>query len=173
VGNTDDPKKGVRYLLEAMTRLPGKVLLKIVDDGAPSKTFAPDLVRRLGLGGRVAFTGKLSAEDLRREYQSAQITVVPSLYEGFGLPAAESLACGTPVVATTAGALPEVVGEEGTGILVPPRDPPALAAAIAQALDDEGWSERMGRAGRERMVNLFSWRSVAERTVEVYRELIS
>jgi glycosyltransferase involved in cell wall biosynthesis len=173
VGNTDDPKKGVRYLLEAMTHLPAKVRLKIVDDGAPSKTFAPGLVRRLGLGGRVVFTGKLSAEDLRREYQSALVTVVPSLYEGFGLPAAESLACGTPVVATMAGALPEVVGEEGTGILVPPRDPPALAAGVTQALDDEGQRERMGRAGRERMVNLFSWRSVAERTVEVYKELIS
>ena len=172
VGNTDDPKKGVRYLLEAMTHLPEKIRLTIVDDGFPCKTFAPDLARRLGLGGRVTFTGKLSAEDLRREYQSAQITVVPSLYEGFGLPAAESLACGTPVVGTTAGALPEVVGEEGTGILVPPRDARALTAGIQQALEDEGQREKMGKAGRERMVNLFSWRSVAERTVEVYKELI-
>ena len=171
VGNTDDPKKGVRYLLDAMTLMPDQVRLKIVDDGAPTKTFAPDLVRKLGLGGRVTFTGKLSAEDLRREYQSARVTVVPSLYEGFGLPAAESLACGTPVVATTAGALPEVIGEEGAGILVPPRNPSALAAGIERALEENGQRERMGKAGRERMVNLFSWRSVAERTVEVYKEL--
>jgi len=172
VGNTDDPKKGVRYLLEAMTHLPEKVRLTIVDDGPPLKSFAPDLARKLGLGGRVIFTGKLSAEDLRQEYRSAGVTVVPSLYEGFGLPAAESLACGTPVVATTAGALPEVVGEGGTGILVPPRDARALAAGIQQALVDPAGSERMGRAGRERMMSLFSWRSVAERTVEVYKELI-
>jgi glycosyltransferase involved in cell wall biosynthesis len=173
VGNTDDPKKGIRYLLEAMTHLPEKIRLTIVDDGTPLKTFAPDLARKLGVAGRVTFTGKLSAEDLRREYQSAQVTVVPSLYEGFGLPAAESLACATPVVATTAGALPEVVGEEGTGFLVPPRDARALAAGIQQALEDEGGREKMGRTGRERVVNLFSWRSVAERTVEVYKELMS
>jgi glycosyltransferase involved in cell wall biosynthesis len=172
VGNTDDPKKGVRYLLEAMTHLPQNIRLTLVDDGAPLKTFAPDLVRRLGLSGRVTFTGKLSPEDLLREYRSARVTVVPSLYEGFGLPAAESLACGTPVVATTAGALPEVVGEEETGILVPPRDSRALAAGISQLLDDRGQGERMGRAGRDRMVALFSWRSVAERTVEVYKELM-
>jgi len=173
VGNTDDPKKGIRYLLEAMTYLPEKIHLTIVDDGAPLKTFAPDLARRLGLGGRVTFSGKLSAEDLRREYQSAQVTVVPSLYEGFGLPAAESLACATPVVATTAGALPEVMGEEGTGILVSPRDARALAGGIQRALDDPGQREEMGRAGRKRMMNLFSWKSVAERTSGVYKELIS
>jgi len=172
VGNTDDAKKGARYLLEAMTLLPQKVSLTIVDEGAPFKTYAPDLVRKFGIRSRVKFTGKLSSEDLRREYHSAQITVVPSLYEGFGLPAAESMACGTPVVATSAGALPEVVGEDGTGVLVPPRDARALAMAIRQVLEDGGQRERMAKAGRERVENLFSWRKVAERTVEVYKELL-
>ncbi len=171
VGNTDDPKKGARYLLQAMTFLPEKVNLTIVDEGAPSKTYAPDLVRKLGIRRRVKFTGKLSSEALRREYHSSQLTVVPSLYEGFGLPAAESMACGTPVVTTSAGALPEVVGEDGAGILVPPRDAQALAMAIRQALEDGGRRERMAKAGRERVENLFSWRKVAERTVEVYQEL--
>jgi glycosyltransferase involved in cell wall biosynthesis len=82
------------------------------------------------------------------------------------------MACGTPVVATTAGALPEVVGEEGTGILVPPRDARALAQGIEQALEDEGRRGRMGKAGRERVASLFSWRRVAERTVRVYEELM-
>jgi glycosyltransferase involved in cell wall biosynthesis len=168
VGNTDDPKKGILYLLRAMAYLPEKITLRIVDDGAPVKSFAPDLVKKLGLGRRVAFTGKLSAEALREEYRSAQVTVVPSLYEGFGLPAAEAMACGTPVVATTAGALPEVVGEEGTGILVSPRD----ARALEQALEDEGRRGKMGKAGRERVESLFSWRRVAERTVRVYEELM-
>jgi glycosyltransferase involved in cell wall biosynthesis len=172
VGNTDDPKKGVPYLLHAMAYLPEKITLRIVDDGAPLKSFAPDLVKKLGLGRRVTFTGKLSAEALREEYRSARVTVVPSLYEGFGLPAAEAMACGTPVVATTAGALPEVVGEEGAGLLVPPRDPQALAQGIRQILEDREQAEKMGRSGRERVEQLFSWRSVAERTVAVYKELI-
>ncbi|NWF56399.1 MAG: glycosyltransferase family 4 protein [Syntrophaceae bacterium] len=172
VGNTDDPKKGVGYLLEAMTFLPERVNLTIVDEGAPFKTHAPDVARKLGIQRRVTFTGKLSPEALRREYQKAQLTAVPSLYEGFGLPAAESMACGTPVVATSAGALPEVVGEDGAGILVPPRNPQALATAILQVLEDGGQRERMAEAGRERVENLFSWRKVAERTVEVYKELI-
>jgi MMP alpha-(1->4)-mannosyltransferase len=172
VGNTDDPKKGARYLLQALTLLPEKVNLTIVDEGGPAKTYAPDLVQKLGIFRRVTFTGKLSPENLRREYHSAQVTVVPSLYEGFGLPAAESMACGTPVVATSAGALPEVVGEDGAGILVPPRDAKALAMAIRQVLEDRGQRERMAKAGRERVENLFSWRKVAERTVEVYRELL-
>jgi glycosyltransferase involved in cell wall biosynthesis len=172
VGNTDDPKKGVGYLLAAMTFLPERVNLTIVDEGAPFKTHAPDVARKLGIQRRVYFTGKLSPEALRREYQKAQLTAVPSLYEGFGLPAAESMACGTPVVATSAGALPEVVGEDGAGILVPPRNPQALATAILQVLEDGGQRERMAEAGRERVENLFSWRKVAERTVEVYKELI-
>lgn len=172
VGNTDDTKKGARYLLEAMTLLPQKVNLTIVDEGAPFKTYAPDLVQKLGIRHRVKFTGKLSSEDLRREYHSAQVTAVPSLYEGFGLPAAESMACGTPVVATSAGALPEVVGEDGTGVLVPPRDARALAMAIRRVLEDGDQRERMAKAGRERVENLFSWRKVAERTVEVYKELL-
>ncbi len=170
VGNTDDSKKGIVYLLRAMTLLPEKVTLSIVDDGTPRKTYAPDLVRKMGLAHRVSFTGKISAEDLRERYQTAQVTVVPSLYEGFGLPAAESMACGTPVVATRAGALPEVVGEDGTGLLVPPRDPQSLAAGVEQILENDSARGKMEDAGRNRVERLFSWRSVAERTVGVYRE---
>lgn len=171
VGNTDDPKKGILYLLRAMDRLPEKVTLTIVDDGAPVKTYAPGLVRKLGLTRRVTFTGKVSPEDLREQYIRAGATVVPSLYEGFGLPAAESMACGTPVVAARAGALPEVVGENGTAVLVPPRDPQALSRAVLELLEDGGRRKEMARAARERVESLFSWRSVAERTVAVYEEL--
>jgi glycosyltransferase involved in cell wall biosynthesis len=83
------------------------------------------------------------------------------------------MACGTPVVATHAGALPEVVGKEGAGILVPPRDPQALAAAILKVLQDEASRKKMGVLGRQRVENLFTWAKVAERTVEVYKELIN
>ncbi len=172
VGNTDDSKKGVVYLLRAMTLLPEEITLNIVDDGAPRKTYAPDLVRKMGLNHRVRFTGKISPEALREQYQTAQVTVLPSLYEGFGLPAAESMACGTPVIATRGGALPEVVGEDGTGLLVSPRDPQALATGVGQILENGSAIRRMEEAGRNRAERLFSWRSVAERTVEVYRELL-
>ena len=171
VGNTDDPKKGVLYLFRAMAMLPRDITLTVVDEG--TKTYAPGLVRSLGLNGRVEFTGKISPEDLRDRYRTARLTVVPSLYEGFGLPAAESMACGTPVVATRAGALPEVVGEDGTGVLVPPRDPEALARGISRLLECGADAlEKIAAAGRQRVDSLFSWRAVAGRTVEVYNELI-
>jgi glycosyltransferase involved in cell wall biosynthesis len=172
VGNTDDSKKGIAYLLRAMTLLPDFVTLTVVDEGTPVKTYAPQLVQNLGLSSRVTFTGKISAEILRGFYNSSEVVVLPSLYEGFGLPAAEAMACGTPVVATRTGALPEVVGEEEGGVLVPPRDPQALAAAIFKILRDETIRGKMGMRGRQRVESLFTWPKVAERTVEVYRELI-
>jgi glycosyltransferase involved in cell wall biosynthesis len=172
VGNTDDSKKGILYLLQALTLLPEMVTLTIVDQGKPFKTYAPELVQRLGLASRVTFTGKVSAEELRQLYVSAEAVILPSLYEGFGLPAAESMACGTPVIATRAGALPEVVGEDGAGILIPTRNSQALAQAILEVLRDPPRREKMGIAGRQRVERLFTWERVAERTVEVYKELL-
>ncbi len=131
-----------------MTLLPDSVTLTVVDEGAPFKTYAPQLTQKLGLTSRVAFTGKFPRKVLRRFYTTSEVVVLPSLYEGFGLPAAESMACGTPVVATRAGALPEVVGEEGAGILVPPRDPQALAAAILKVLQDEASQKKNGGPGQ-------------------------
>lgn len=173
VGNTDDSKKGILYLLQAMTLLPEKVILTIVDQGAPFKTYAPQLVRKFRLASRVTFTGKVSPESLRQLYTSSEAVVLPSLYEGFGLPAAESMACGTPVIGTRAGALPEVVGEDGAGILVPTRNPQALSQAVLEVLQDPERRKKMGVAGRQRVENLFTWERVAERTVEVYKELLS
>jgi glycosyltransferase involved in cell wall biosynthesis len=172
VGNTNDEKKGIVDLLRALCRLPASFTLTIVDEGAPTKPLIPQMVHRMGLSGRVFFTGRLSLDQLRYHYNSCQAVVVPSLYEGFGLPAAEAMACGTPVVATAAGALPEVVGDEGAGFLVPPRSPSALAEAIAQVLSRETNREEMGRIGRDRVQRLFTWRKVAERTLRVYEELL-
>jgi glycosyltransferase involved in cell wall biosynthesis len=173
VGNTDDSKKGILYLLQAMTLLPEKVTLTIVDQGAPFKTYAPELVRKFRLASRVTFTGKVSPESLRQLYTSSEAVVLPSLYEGFGLPAAESMACGTPVIGTRAGALPEVVGEDGAGILVPTRNPQALSQAVLEVLQDPERRKKMGVAGRQRVEKLFTWERVAERTVEAYKELLS
>jgi glycosyltransferase involved in cell wall biosynthesis len=104
-------------------------------------------------------------------YAEAEVAVVPSLYEGFSLPAVEAMACGLPLVTTTGGALPEVVGADGDcALLVPPNDPGALAAAIVRSLDDAPLRARLGAAGRRRVLEKFTWRATAEATVEVYRE---
>jgi glycosyltransferase involved in cell wall biosynthesis len=102
------------------------------------------------------------------------VAVVPSLYEGFSLPAVEAMACGTPLVATTAGALPEVVGPDGVSALhVPPGDPEALAASVGRLLDDPDLAARLGAAGRARVVERFTWRAVAEQTVAWYRAVLA
>jgi len=120
----------------------------------------------------VTFTGALDTDELVRLYSSAEIAVTASLYEGFGLPAAEAMSCGTPVIASRAGALPEVVGEDGTGVLVPPADAPALAAAIKQLLENDALRRSMGEAARKRIEESFSWEVAARETLKVYGELL-
>ena len=99
---------------------------------------------------------------------------MPSLYEGFSLPAVEAMACATPLVATTAGALPEVVGTDGeTALLVPPSDPGALAGAIGRLLDDADLRARVGAAGRARVLERYTWKATAKATVAEYRRAIA
>ncbi len=172
VGNSEDRKKGLLYLLQALAYLPENVSLTVVDGGAPQRSFGPMLAEKFKVGHRVFFTGKIGPGELVRLYGSTEIAVVPSLYEGFGFPAAEAMACELPVVSSTAGALPEVVGNDGAGILVPARDAPALAKAIGRLLKNPELRRQMGRAGRFRVVNLFSWENAARQMVEVYREAI-
>lgn len=172
VGNSEDRKKGLLYLLQALTYLPENVTLTVVDGGAPQRSFAPLLTEKYEIDHRVHFTGKIGPGELVRLYCNAEIAVVPSLYEGFGFPAAEAMACELPVVASTAGALPEVVGEEGAGILVPPRNAPALAQAVRRLLHDPELRLQMGRAARRRVLGLFTWENAAKQMVEVYQEVI-
>ena len=106
-----------------------------------------------------------------RLYRRASIVVVPSLYEGFGLPAIEAMACGTPVVASAAGALPEVMETGGGGILVPPGDPEALAKAIATLLEQPEARARLGAEARPRVVEAYSWPRIAARTAALYAAL--
>jgi len=182
VGNTDDRKKGVLYLLQALQILrEDGIKLTIVDDAERHSSYADDvgplpsyglkLVKSLNLDEMVQFTGRLTREELVQHYSTARIAVVPSIYEGFGLPAAEAMACGTPVIATTGGALPEVVGD--AGILVPPERADALAAAIKQLLNDKQAQERMSEAGRKRVKEKFDWEQAATKTLEVYREVLT
>jgi glycosyltransferase involved in cell wall biosynthesis len=173
VANTRDRKKGVFYLLQAVRLLKEELPIKltIVDDPDPEEGFAPYLVRKYGLGDVVSFTGRLTTTELVKQYCRAEIAVTASTYEGFGLPAAEAMACSTPVVATTAGALPEVVEDGVSGVLVPPANPQALASAIKRLLEDEALRGRMGEAGRKRVERHFSWQEAARRTLAVYEEV--
>lgn len=116
-------------------------------------------------------TSDLTDAALAALLASAEVMCVPSLYEGFSLPTVEAMSCGTPVVASRAGALPEVVGD--AAVLVPPGDPEAIAAAVRALLDDEGERARLGAAGRERVLALYSWASVARRTVEAYVDAVA
>ena len=128
------------------------------------------LVRKLRVEDCVHFTGRIPGEDFARYYAEATVAVIPSLYEGFGMPAGEAMACGVPVISTTGGALPEVVGD--AGILVPPGDQKALEEAIVGLLDDPGRCHALGQAGLKRVHEAFTWRHAAEKTVDVYREAI-
>ena len=129
------------------------------------------LLDELGIRSRVLFASGITTERLVEYYAESAIAVVPSLYEGFGLPAGEAMACGLPVVSTTGGALPEVIGE--AGIQVPPGDAKALAQAIAMLLDDPGLRERLSRAARARIEALFCWNVNARQMVAYYREVIA
>jgi glycosyltransferase involved in cell wall biosynthesis len=173
-GNSDDRNKGARYLLEAAAILRDRGVdfhLTFVD--RPGAELATRMVRDLALGDRVTFTGRLPVEDLVRTHNEAAVFVSPSLYEGFGLPAAEAMACGTPVVATTAGAFPEVIADGETGILVPPADARALADAIAALLTDPARRAVMGAAGARRIEDHFSWRVCAVKTAELYEDVLA
>lgn len=169
--SADVPLKGLRFLLEAVAKLRTERDVELVVIGKPrQESGAPRLIRELGIGDAVRFVSGVDQIDIVRLYAEAQVAVVPSLYEGFSLPAIEAMACGVPVVGTLAGAIPEVVGADGdTALLVPPADPGALAAAIGRLLDDDRLRRRIGAAGRARVMERFTWRACAIGTAEQYR----
>jgi glycosyltransferase involved in cell wall biosynthesis len=174
--SADMPLKGLRHLLLAVHRLAGSsspacrtVRLTVV--GTPKKNGEiVRLIRQLGIGGLIRFTGRIDNGTFVREYARASVAAVPSIYEGFGLPAGEAMACGLPVVSTCAGALPEVVGD--AGVLIPPGDGSALARAIGDLLENPRRAAALGRRGYHRVQNQFTWRRAAERTVAVYQEAL-
>ncbi|OGO50723.1 MAG: hypothetical protein A2148_01595 [Chloroflexi bacterium RBG_16_68_14] len=173
VGNSDDRNKGARYLLEALALLKGRRHFRLTVVDRPNAFLVPMLSHELGIEDRVTLTGRLSREELVRLYNQATLVVSPSLYEGFGLPAAEAMACGTPVLATTAGAFPEVIEDGVSGLLVPPGDASALADAIERLMDDAELRQRLGQEARRRIVDHFSWRETALRTQALYQEVRS
>ncbi|MFP5319234.1 MAG: glycosyltransferase family 4 protein [Acidimicrobiia bacterium] len=172
--SADVPMKGLLPLLEALAKVRTERHAELVIVGRPrAGSLVPAAIERLGLEGAVTVAGVVPAERLVELYAEAEVAVVPSLYEGFSLPAVEAMACGVPLVSTTGGALPEVVGRDGeTALLVPPGDPGALAGALLRALDDPPLRERLGEAGRRRVLDRYSWRATAEATVEQYLDVL-
>ena len=173
--SADVAMKGLRYLLEAVAKLRTERPVELVVIGRP-KEGGPSarIIDTLGLRDIVTFVTGVPEERIIELYAEAEVAVVPSLYEGFSLPAIEAMSCGVPVVATTGGALPEVVGRHGeTALLVPPGDSEALAASIAFALDDPELRARIGAAGRQRVIDRWTWRHTAVGTVEQYRALLA
>ncbi|MDQ8701285.1 glycosyltransferase family 4 protein [Streptomyces sp. LHD-70] len=170
--SADVPLKGLIHLVEALAKVraehPGAHLVvvgKRAEDGPVAAA-----IERYGLEGAVEFVKGISDRELVDLMRSAQVACVPSLYEGFSLPAAEAMATGTPLVATTGGAIPEVAGEDGrTCLAVPPGDAGALAAGLCRVLGDRELRVRLGAAGRERVLSRFTWARAAEGTAERYR----
>jgi starch synthase len=115
----------------------------------------------------------LPKQDVIQLLTHATVFACPSLYEPLGIVNLEAMACGTAVVGSRVGGVPEVVAEGAAGLLVPPGDPEALADALNALLRDPAWAEAMGRAGRERAVNEFGWGAIAEQTAALYSELVS
>ena len=173
--SADVPLKGVAYLLEAVAKLRTERNVSLVVVGSAKPGGATDkLLDKLGLRDVVEFRTGLSDEDLAALIRSAEVAVEPSLYEGFCLPAVEAMSCGVPLVATPAGAVPEIVGPpDECAVHVPPGDAGLLATAIARLLDDPDLRRRLGRNGLVRATEKYSWRATAERTADWYRKVLA
>ena len=173
--SSDVPMKGLVPLLEAIAKLRVERDIDLIVIGKPQpKGRVASALERLGLTDIVTTITGVSDEELARLYGEAEIAIVPSLYEGFSLPAIEAMSCAVPVVATTGGALPEVVGVSGeTGLLVEPNNPDALVEAIGRLLDDAALRERLGAAGRERVIERFTWQVTAKGTAACYEAILN
>jgi glycosyltransferase involved in cell wall biosynthesis len=173
--SADVPLKGLAPLLEAVAKVRTErddVHLVVIGKPKP-KSKIPALIERLGLDGHVEFVKGVTTERIVELYAEAEVACVPSLYEGFSLPAVEAMACGKAIVGTDGGAVPEVIGRDGeTGIIVPAGEPDALAQGILRALGDPELRARIGAAARERALANFTWRKTAERTAEHYQLLL-
>ncbi len=169
--SADTPLKGLYYLLQAIHTISQTREIQLTVIGAPKTGGGIEkLIKKLDIGHLIHFTGRVSNEAFRTHYAKASIAVIPSVYEGFGLPVGEAMASGIPVISTTGGALPEVAGD--AALLVPPKDAGALATAICTLLDDPHRAKKLGEAGYKRVQEMFTWEKAAELTVAAYREAI-
>jgi glycosyltransferase involved in cell wall biosynthesis len=172
INSGDTPLKGLKYLLEAVAALQqSEQRIELVIIGKQMKNgYTQGLIDGLGIADCVTHLGQVNTAELVRHYSMATMVVVPSVYEGFGLPAAEAMCCGTPVISTTAGALPEIVGD--AGILVPPADTRALVETITSLLNNPERRRHLSEMGRRRVMDMFNWKNTARDTANVYTEAI-
>jgi len=175
ISSADRPLKGIGHLLHAVAKLRTEhdlelqLVAKLEPNGPTEK-----LIAELGISDIVHTSSGLSDEELAGLFASAEIACIPSLYEGFSLPAVEAMASGTPIVASRAGALPEVLGVDGEcADLVTPGDVNELIAALGNQLESPARRQWLGTAGRRRALDVFSWESVAAQTVRVYEQAIA
>ena len=164
-------QKGLDRLLHAMTLMRHRATLTVVGTGRVNDAAVRALARSLELDARIEWLPLLSQPDLARQYRRAALHVIPALEEGLGLTAIEAVLSETPVVAFDSGGMPDVVLNGITGLLVPPNDLPAMAAALDALLGDEGRRAEMGRVGRSRALEAFGVRAVARRYAMIYREV--
>jgi glycosyltransferase involved in cell wall biosynthesis len=175
IASADTPLKGVSTLLHAVAKLRTsrdlelRLVAKVEPNGPTEK-----LIAELGISDIVHISNGLTDAELAALFASAEVACIPSLYEGFSLPAVEAMASGTPIVASRVGALPEVLGTDGAcAELVPAADVDALTHTLGALLDSPEKRRRLGNAGRVRAVNVFSWEAVAAQTVRVYERAIA
>ena len=172
--SADVALKGLSYLLEALAVLRTERDIHLTIIGRPREGANADLITKLGLSDCITHVSGVTDERIVELYAEAELAVVPSLYEGFSLPAIEAMATGTCLVATTGGALPEVTGADNDTVLsCAPGDAIGLAAAIRRGLDNAELRNRIGAAGRKRVVDRWSWRHCASLTVDQYREVLA
>lgn len=169
---TLEPRKNIPTLIQAFSNLKKKHVLphKLVIAGKKGWKYKSifELIEKLNLQDDVIFTGYVPDEDLPALYNAADLFVFPSLYEGFGLPPLEAMACGCPVITSNTSSLPEVVGD--AGIMIDPYDVDGLAEAIYNVLTNMELKEDMVKKGLER-AKMFSWEKTAKETLKVYEEV--
>jgi glycosyltransferase involved in cell wall biosynthesis len=172
--SADVALKGLSYLLEALAKIRTERDVHLTIIGRPREGANADLIRKLGLTDCITHVSGVSDERIVELYAESELAVVPSLYEGFSLPAIEAMSTGICLVATTGGALPEVTGADNDTVLsCPAGDAEALAASIRRGLDNADLRNRIGAAGRARVVERWSWKHCAQLTVDQYREVLS
>ena len=172
--SADVALKGLAYLLEAVAKLRTERDVSLTIIGKPRPGHSMDLIVSLGLLPYIEFVSGVSDERIVELYAEAELAVVPSLYEGFSLPAIEAMCAGTPLVATDGGALPEVTGLDGETVFgCKAGDVDSLAAAIRRGLDDPEARDRICAEGRQRVMDSLTWKLCAEMTVDQYREVLA
>jgi glycosyltransferase involved in cell wall biosynthesis len=168
------PRKGVRYLIKAMPIILKKyknVRLIIAGDGM-ERQFLEELIMKLSLINKVHLVGWVQNDDLPKYYNAADISVMPSLEEGFGIPAVEAMGCELPVVSTDAGGLVEVIDDKINGLIVPKGNEKKLAEAIIKLLDNPKLARDMGKQGRKKAETVFSWDTTAENFIKLFRQYV-